>query len=198
VLDRATGEFITGKPFAKETWASGLDIKGRPILVPGKEPTPEGVLVYPGLEGSANWPPPAYNPHTGLFYVHAQDDYGQVYFKSPAHYEPRGDYEGGGGRNVLGSEPYGAVKAIEATTGTVKWEFKEQTSSSSGILTTVTGLVFAGTADGYFYALNATTGEPLWRFQTGGAILGGPVTYLVDGKQYVAVAAGSGLFTFGL
>jgi alcohol dehydrogenase (cytochrome c) len=198
VLDRATGEFITGNAFAKETWASGLDAKGRPILVPGKEPTTEGALVYPGLEGAANWPPPAYNPHTGLFYVHAQDDYGQVFFKQNADYETARDFEGGGARGLLGAEPYGAVKAIEATTGKVKWEFKEQTSSNSGLLTTATGLLFAGTRDGYFYALDASTGKPLWHFQTGGEIHGGPVTFLVDGKQYVAIAAGSGLFTFAL
>jgi alcohol dehydrogenase (cytochrome c) len=198
VLDRATGEFITGKAFARQNWASSLDAKGRPILSPGREPSPEGVLVYPGLEGSANWPPPAYSPRTGLFYVQGQDDYSQIYYKQKPSYSPGNNYEGGGGRNVLGAEPYGVVKAIEATTGTVKWEFKVQSSSDAGLLATATGLVFSGTHDGYFYALNAATGEPLWRFQTGGAILGGPVTFLVDGKQYVAVTAGAGLFTFAL
>jgi alcohol dehydrogenase (cytochrome c) len=198
VLDRATGQFITGKAIAKETWASGLDAKGRPILVPDKEPTPAGVLVYPGLEGSVNWPGPAYNPRTGLFYVHAQDDYGQVYFKSKSDFQTGRDFEGGGARNVLGAEPYGAIKAIEATTGDVKWEFKEQMSSYSGLLTTASGLVFSGTHDGYLYALDAKTGKSLWHFQTGGIIHGAPVTYLVDGKQYIAIAAGAGLFTFGL
>jgi alcohol dehydrogenase (cytochrome c) len=198
VLDRTTGEFITGKAFAKETWASGLDAKGRPILLPNKEPNSDGVLVYPGLEGAVNWPSPAYNPRTGLFYVHAQDDYAQVYFKLKEEYEPGRNYVGGDTRNVLGAEPYGAVKAIEATTGTVKWEFKEETSSNAGILTTATGLVFTGTHDGYFYALDARIGKPLWKFQTGAQINGGAVTYLVDGKQYVAVAAGAGLFTFAL
>jgi alcohol dehydrogenase (cytochrome c) len=198
VLDRATGEFITGKAFAKQTWASGLDAKGRPILIPGKEPNAEGVLVYPGLEGSANWPAPAYSPRTGLFYVQTQDDYGQIYYKHKADYNAGNDYEGGGARNLLGAEPYGALKAIEATTGTVKWEFKELSSCDAGILATTTGLVFSGTSDGYVYALNATTGDPLWRFQTGGIILGPPVTFLVDGKQYLAIAAGSALFTFAL
>jgi alcohol dehydrogenase (cytochrome c) len=198
VLDRATGEFITGKAFAKQTWASGLDAKGRPILIPGKEPNAEGVLVYPGLEGSANWPAPAYSPRTGLFYVQTQDDYGQIYYKHKADYNAGNDYEGGGARNLLGAEPYGALKAIEATTGTVKWEFKEQSSCDAGILATTTGLVFSGTSDGYVYALNAATGDPLWRFQTGGIILGPPVTFLVDGKQYLAIAAGSALFTFAL
>jgi len=198
VLDRATGEFITGKAFAKQTWASGLDAKGRPILVPGKEPSADGVLVYPGLEGAANWPSPSYSPRTGLFYVHAQDDYSQMFYKLKPDYEAGRNYEGGSTRNVLGAEPYGAVKAIEATTGNVKWEFKEQMSSNSGLLTTATGLLFTGTRDGYFYVLDAVTGKSLWSFQTGGAINGSPVTYLVDGKQYVAIAAGAGLFTFAL
>lgn len=198
VLDRTTGEFITGKAFAKQTWASGLDAKGRPILLPNKEPNTDGVLVFPGLEGAVNWPSPAYNPRTGLFYVHAQDDYAQEFYKLKMDYEPGGHYEGGNTRNVLGAEPYGAVKAIEATTGTVKWEFKEQTSSNAAILTTASGLVFTGTRDGYFYVLDARDGKSLWNFQTGGQIHGGPVTFLVDGKQYVAVAAGAGLFTFAL
>ena len=198
VLDRATGQFITGKAFGKQTWAKGLDDKGHPILIPGKEPTSEGTLVYPGLEGSVNWPPPSYSPDTGLFYVHAQDNYAQVFYKQKADYKPGQGYNGGDTRNVLGAEPYGAIKAIEATTGKVKWEFKEELPSNSGILTTAGGLLFAGTHDGYFYALNASTGDVLWNFQTGGQIHGGVVTFLVEGKQYVAVAAGGGLFTFAL
>ena len=198
VLDRVTGQFIAGKAFAKETWASGLDANGRPVLIPGQEPSAEGTLVYPGLEGPVNWPSPSYSPRTGLLYVHAQDDYAQTFYKLPGDYQPGGHFEGGATRNVLGAEPPGAVKAIEATTGAVKWEFKEQMSSNGGILTTDSGLLFTGARDGNFYSLDAVTGKPLWRFQTGGPINGGAITYLVDGKQYVAVAAGSGLFTFAL
>ena len=113
-------------------------------------------------------------------------------------YAPGRNYDGGGTRNVLGQEPYGVVKAIDPTTAEVRWEFKEQTSSNAAILTTATDLLFTGTRDGYFYALDARTGKPLWRFQTGGQIHGGPVTFLVGGKQYVAIAAGAGLFLFGL
>lgn len=198
VLDRMTGEFITGKAFARETWASGLDAKGRPILIPDKEPSADGTLVYPGLEGAVNWPSPSYNPRTGLFYVHAQDDYAQVFYKLKGDYQPGQSFTAGEARNVLGAEPYGVVKAIDATTGNVKWEFREQTSSNAAILTTASGLLFTGTHDGYFYALDSTKGTPLWHFQTGAAINGGPVTFLIDGKQYVAIAAGVGLFTFAL
>ncbi len=198
VLDRATGEFITGKAFAKQTWSSGLDAHGHPILIPGNEPNADGVLVYPGLEGAVNWPSPSYSPLTGLFYVHGQEDYAQVFYKMKEDYAPGRNYDGGGTRNVLGQEPYGVVKAIDPTTAEVRWEFKEQTSSNAAILTTATDLLFTGTRDGYFYALDARTGKPLWRLQTGGQIHGGPVTFLVGGKQYVAIAAGAGLFLFGL
>jgi alcohol dehydrogenase (cytochrome c) len=198
VLDRETGAFITGKPFAKQDWAERLDDRGRPVLIPGKEPSADGTLVHPGLEGAVNWPAPSYSPRTGLFYVHAQDDYAQVFYKLKGDYQPGSNFEGGGTRNVLGKEPYGAVKAIEATTGLVKWEFKEQMSSNASILTTATDVLFTGTRDGWFYALDATNGKPLYRFQTGGQIHGGVVTFLVDGKQHVAVASGTGLFAFAL
>jgi alcohol dehydrogenase (cytochrome c) len=199
VLDRVTGQFLTGQAFAKQTWAKGLDVFGKPILEPGKEPSAEGVTVYPGLEGAVNWPSPSYSPRTGLFYVHAQEDYAQVFYKEKqTTYRPGNNFEGGGTRNVLGQETFGVVKAIEPTTGKIRWEFKEQTSSNAAILTTGSGLLFTGTRDGYFYALDAASGKPLWRFQTGGAIHGGPVTYLVEGKQHIAVAAGGGLFDFAL
>jgi alcohol dehydrogenase (cytochrome c) len=198
VLDRETGEFLRGREFAKQTWAKSLDERGRPIVIPGTEPTAEGALVYPGLEGAVNWPAPSYSPRMKLFYVQAQDDYAQVYYKQQPDHEPGRKFEGGGTRNVLGQEPRGVVKAIEATTGIVRWEFQEQTSSNCAILTTAAGLLFSGTRDGYFYALDDATGKPLWRFQTGGPIHGGPVTFLSAGKQHVAVAAGAGLFVFAL
>jgi len=198
VLDRATGQFILGKAFAKQTWASGLDAHGRPVVLPGTEPTADGTLVYPGLEGAANWPSPSYSPQTGLFYFQAVEDFGQHYFKWKVDYKSSGHFEGGDARNVLGAEPYGAVKAMDPTTGSVRWEFKHQMYSYAGILTTAGGLVFSGTRDGYCFALDAATGRTLWRFQTGGAVYGGAVTYLVNGRQYFAVAAGKALFAFGL
>jgi len=198
VLDRATGEFITGKDFVKQTWAKGLDAKGRPILVPNMDPSPDGVLVYPGLEGAVNWPSPSYSPLTGFFYVHTQEEYAQIFYKLKSEYQPGRNYESGGTRNVLGQEPHGTVKAIEATTGNVKWEFREQTSSNGAILTTASGLLFTGTRDGYFYSLDSATGKLLWRFQAGGYVHGGAVTFLLNGKQHVAVTAGQALFVFGL
>jgi alcohol dehydrogenase (cytochrome c) len=202
ILDRTTGEFLKGEAFAKQTWARGLDAKGRPIVIPGLEPTAEGVLVYPGLEGSTNWLSPSYSPQTGLFYVQTKENYGQYYYKLPSEYQVGEHFENGGGRNVLGEEPYGALKAIEATTGKIRWEFRQQvpgtTSPNAGVMTTASGLVFSGTREGYFFALDAQTGKSLWQFMTGGAIYGSTISYAVDGKQQVAIASGSSIYVFGL
>jgi len=198
VLDRTTGEFLAGQAFAKVNWASGLDAKGRPIELPNLRPTREGVLVFPGQAGTVNWPSPSYDHLTHLFYVQAVEDFGQVFYKLKPNEEEGANFTGGGFRSQLGKEPYGVIKAIEATTGKVRWEFREQTSSNCGVLTTENGVLFSGTREGEFFALDAASGKPLWRFTTGGQIHGGPVTFLVDGKQHVAVAAGNGLFVFAL
>ena len=198
VLDRTNGKFITGRQFGKQTWAKGLDENGRPIELPNTRPTPEGVLIYPGLDGIVNWPSPSYSPVTKLFYVQAKEDHGQVFYKLKPNEEPGENYEGGGTRNVLGQESFGAIKAIEPTTGKVMWEFRQQGSSNCAVLTTTTGLLFSGTREGQFYALDQKTGQALWRFTTGGQIHGGPVSFLVDGKQHIGIAAGNGLFVFSL
>ncbi len=197
-LDRTSGEFISGGAFVKQTWAKGLDDRGRPIVLPGTTPTPEGVLVYPGLGGGANWAAPAYNPLTGFIYVNTAENFGQTYFKQVRPYEVGGHFENGGGRNVLGEEPYGALKAIEAATGKIVWEHKMQNRSGANVLSTVTGLVFSGTAEGEFYALDAKTGQELWTFAGGSRIGGGAISFLVDGKQRIAVPIGAALFVFGL
>lgn len=198
VLDRERGTFLSGTPMIKQTWARGLDAAGRPIRLPDTSPTPEGVLVYPGLEGAVNWSAPSYSPATGLFYVQAKEDYAQVFYKLNETHRPGANFEGGGTRNVLGQEPFGSIKAIEATTGKIRWEFREQTSSNAACLTTSSGLLFSGTREGQFFALDAATGQSLWHFTTGGAIHGAPVTFLVDGCQHVAIAAGEALFVFAL
>jgi len=196
VLDRATGEFIAGAPYIKQTWASGLDAKGKPILIPGAEPTTEGVLVYPGLTGATNWYAPAFSPTQQLFYVQALEDYAQVFFKLKADYEPGGNFEGGSTRGVAGQESHATIKALEATSGKLRWEFKLNSSANCGVMSTAGGLVFGGSREGDFFALDAAKGTPLWHFQTGGAINANPVSFLVDGKQHVAIAAGSAIFVF--
>jgi alcohol dehydrogenase (cytochrome c) len=198
VLDRETGEFLCGTPYVKQTWARGLDARGRPIRLPNTEPTPEGTLVYPGLAGGTNWYSPSYSPRTRLFYVMAQENYGQVYYKLKAEYKPGEQFEGGGARNLPGVEAYGAVKALEPESGKLRWEFKLHALPSGGLLSTAGGLVFGGNREGNFFALDAESGKPLWHFQTGGQISANPVSFLVDVKQHVAIAAGQALFVFAI
>ncbi len=197
LLDRATGAFLTGKAYAKQTWAEGLDSKGRPIVIPGKEPTEKGNLVYPSLQGATNWFSPTYSRTSGLFYVSVRE-MGSLYFKKEVEYTP-GQYFMGGGEQLLpGDNAYGAVKALDPVNGNIKWEFKLQSPPWSGLLSTAGGLVFGGSIEGNFFALDADTGKSTWQFQTGGQIISNPMTYSVDGQQRIVIAAGNSLIVFGL
>ncbi|MBS1808175.1 MAG: PQQ-dependent dehydrogenase, methanol/ethanol family [Acidobacteria bacterium] len=198
VLDRVTGEFLSGTPYIKQTWAKGLDAKGRPIKLPNTEPSAEGTLVYPGLGGATNWYSPTYSPQTRLFYVLVRENHPQYFFKSTTNYHPGDLFEGGGGRDIAGLEPYGVVKALEATTGQQKWEFQLQAPAMAGLLSTAGGLVFGGSSEGYFYALDAMTGKPLWHFMAGAQIVTNPVSFLINNKQHVAITAGLSLFVFAI
>jgi alcohol dehydrogenase (cytochrome c) len=197
VLDRETGAFITGVPYAKQTWAEGLDSKGRPIRKKGIAPTPEGTLVFPNIQGASNWYSPSYSPQTQLFYQHARE-MATIYYKGEAVYKPGTAFTGGGGRYVNGDDASGAIRALDAVTGTLKWEFPLLSPGWTSLLSTAGGLVFGGTEEGNFIALDAASGKPLWDLQLGGAVRGIPISYAVDGKQYVAIAAGTTLFAFAL
>ncbi|QEC66616.1 PQQ-dependent dehydrogenase, methanol/ethanol family [Panacibacter ginsenosidivorans] len=197
LLDRKTGEFLAGKAYAKQTWAKGLDAKGKPIIIPGKEPTEKGNLVYPSLQGATNWFSPSYSKTSGMFYVSVRE-MGSLYFKQEAEYKP-GQYFMGGGEQLLpGDNAYGAVKALDPATGAIKWEFRLQSPPWSGLLSTAGGLVFGGSVEGNFYALDAVTGKSKWQFQTGGQIVSNPMSFSVNGQQRIAIAAGSSLMVFGL
>lgn len=197
VLDRATGEFLSATPYAKQTWAQGIDAKGRPIVIPGLEPSAEGTLVYPDVQGASNWPSPSYSPQTKLFYQAARE-MGTIYFKGEAEYVPGRAFMGGGARILAGDDGYGAIRALESTTGKLKWEYRLLSAGWTSLLSTAGGLVFGGTEEGNFLALEAETGKLLWDTQLGGAVRGIPISFAVDGKQYVAISAGYALFVFGL
>jgi alcohol dehydrogenase (cytochrome c) len=198
LLDRATGEFVLGEPYVKQTWAKGLDAKGRPIVLPNTDPTEEGTLVWPALNGATNWLSPAYSLLTKLFYV-AVRERSAYYFKSDVEFKPGTFFAGGGERPVDGDDKaWGAVRALDAATGKLKWEFRLHTPAWAGVLATAGGLVFSGSNEGNFFALDAVTGKPLWDIQTGGVINANPISFLIDDKQHVAIAAGQALFVFGL
>jgi alcohol dehydrogenase (cytochrome c) len=200
VLDRVTGQFLLGEPFVhKMTWASGIGADGRPKVLPGSEPTPQGVKVCPSVEGATNWMSTAYNPATGLFYVMAEESC-NVYTKSDAWWEQGKSFYGGGTRRVPGEATEKFLRAIDIHTGKIAWEFPQVGTGGSwgGILSTAGGLVFFCDDSGAFAAVDAKSGKPLWHFHTNQSWHASPMTYMVDGKQYVAVAAGSTVIAFGL
>jgi alcohol dehydrogenase (cytochrome c) len=195
LLDRQKGEFLTGKPFAKETWAKGLDDRGRPVLNPALDPRPEGSVVYPGVHGGTNWFSPTYDPDTKLFYVAMREE-GTTFYRATAEYKTGTIYTAGGIHGLPGIEPSGAVEAIDPLTGDKRWEFPLHSPPWSGLLSTAGGLVFGGSNEGNLFALDAATGKPLWNFQAGAPAQGNPVSYEFEGKQYIAITAGRALMVF--
>jgi len=197
VLDRVTGEFVAGVPFVKQTWAKGLDAKGRPILLPDIEPTPEGRLVYPDGHGGTNWNSPAYSPQTKYFYVSARETGAYTVAGEPKVHFP--DFGGGGRINLSGDESYGAIRALEATTGKLKWEYRMLAPAEVSTLATAGGLVFSASDEGNFFALDAATGTLLWEFTVGGTSSEtNLITYEVGGKQYLIGASGNCFVAFDL
>jgi alcohol dehydrogenase (cytochrome c) len=197
-INRKTGKFILGKPFATQTWAESLDADGSPIRVPGMAPTYEGIMVSPPIVGATNWYSPAFSEQTGLFYVTAFDGE-QEFFKRDEEYEEGERFTGGGGRYTQPMDAFhSAIRAIDPTTAEIAWEFPIMPRSSAGISTTAGGLLLTGSADGYFFALNAFTGKELWHISLGGRVHAAPMTFAVDGKQYITIAAGNVVYTFGL
>ena len=197
VLDRASGEFLAGTAYARQTWAKGLDDQGRPMVLPGVEPSEQGTLVWPNLNGATVWFSPSYSPRTRLFYV-AVRELGSIYYKREADYEPGTFFAGGGEAGIPNGDRSGAIRALEATTGKLRWEFPMHTAPWAGVLSTAGGLVFSGSDEGNFFALDAANGKPLWEFQTGGPIAANPISFTLDGKQCVAIAANRVLYVFGL
>ena len=197
LLDRETGEFLLGTEYAKQTWAEGLDALGRPIVKPGVEPSVEGTLVYPSLQGATNWFSPSYSSQTGLLYVSVRE-MGSLYFKGEAEYIPGTYFTAGGEQALSGDDASGAIRALDVKTGEVRWNFPLYSPPWSGVLSTAGGLVFGGTEEGNFFALDALTGDVAWEFQTGGSIRANPISFSLDDKQHIAIAAGQALFVFAL
>jgi len=196
VLDRVTGQFLLGKPYAKQTWAVGLDDSGRPVRASGTIPTLEGAKVWPSVAGASNWYSPSFSPRHNLLYVAVRES-GALYYTGEAEYKEGEQFNGGGFRSIPGEQEWGAVRAFDPATGEMKWEHKLFSPPWAGVLATAGNLVFGGTNEGQIFALQASTGKALWHFQAGGAARSNPVSYAVDGKQYIAVAMGNTLYVLG-
>jgi len=212
VLDRATGEFLLAKPFTKVTWVDKWDAKGRPNKI--QAPTPEGTLVYPNNQGATNWYSPSFSPRTGLFYIPTWADTFSTYRKTPGadsvKYTEGQQFTGtfptmavpalvaGATNNRRPQDGYGLIQAVDPKTGDRKWAFRMDDVTDSGILTTATDIVFAGGREGHFFALDAKTGALLWRQMVGGQVASGPMSYAINGRQYIAVSAGNNTFVYAL
>ena len=191
VLDRTNGKSLLTKPFAAANWSKGLDEQGRPIPDPAKEPSRDGVLVAPDEGGATNFWPPSFDPKSGLFIVNAKDGYG-IYFFKPEH----GAYGWAGADYGLAGK--GFLRAVDYRTGKIVWEHPyPRGSSSAGVLTTETDLAITGDSTGNLLALRASDGTSLWH-ENIGRMSSAPVTYELDGKQYLLVSGGNTLYAYAL
>jgi alcohol dehydrogenase (cytochrome c) len=197
VLDRETGEYLMGKQYERQTWAKGLDAKGRPILEEHTEPTPEGTRLCPGLAGGANWMAPSYNPDTKLFYFPVREAC-DVYYAEPPIFIEGKPFWGSVTRGVSDEKEWGLLKALDPLTGETKWDFRYFRAPWAGTLSTAGGLVFSGDEDGYLMAFDARSGKNLWKLNTGNRLVTAPITYSVNNRQYVTMASGGAILTFAL
>ena len=202
VLDRRTGEFLLAKPFVKQTWAKEIDKKGRPVMNPGQEPTPDGNdSIWPGVDGGNNWMSPSYHPGTRLLYFNAREER-RRFFKSDAlEFRPGESFfggGGGGGARFRPEESWGKLIAMAPETGEIKWEHRILAPPWAGVLSTAGNLVFSATPAGNFYALDARSGKELWHFNGGDRVFAAPITFLSRGKQVVTIAIGDLLLAFGV
>jgi alcohol dehydrogenase (cytochrome c) len=200
VLDRITGEFLLGKPFNGTQWAREIGPDGRPIvlsngaIMPGQTTTPPCV---PDLRGGTNFNPPSYDPALELLFVMARES---CALYTPVKQEPLpGRVFMSGGMKKLPEPDYGALRAIDVKTGAITWEYKFPTPSLAGVMSTASGLVFAGDNEGNFNAFNARTGEKLWSYRTGSLIWGAAATtVMLDGRQLVLMPSGTTLTAFAV
>ena len=203
VLDRTNGDLIRANPFvSKVTWAEKIDLEtGRPVETGNRPGDPaasadgkkgEPVFAAPGFLGGKNWMPMAYSQQTGLFYV-PSNEWGMDIWNEPITYKKGAAYLGAGFTIKPLYEDYiGALRAMDPKTGEVIWEYKNNAPLWGGVLATGGGLVFTGTPEGFLKAFDAKTGDELWKFQTGSGIVGSPITWEMDGEQFIAVSSGWG------
>ena len=190
VLDRTNGRSLLTTTFAAANWALGVDEEGRPIPNPAKEPARDGRLVAPNEGGGTNYRSPSFDPKNGILIVSAQDGYG-IYFFKPEH----GDYGWAGAD--YGVHGTGALRAIDYQTGKIRWEHDLGGESAAGVLTTDSGLTFSGDSSNNVIGLRTSDGKTLWHSAIG-RVGNSPVTYELDGRQYLLVAGGGVLYAWTL
>jgi alcohol dehydrogenase (cytochrome c) len=191
VLDRTNGKNLLTVPFGPVNWTLGVDDQGRPIPNPAKEPAPDGRLIAPDEAGMTNYRSPSFDTRNGLFIVDAHPSY-SLYFAKPAD----GVYGwAGADYGVWGK---GVIEAIDYQTGKIRWSHELGSEAGSGVLTTDSGLTFTGDAMGNFLALDSTDGKTLWHAGSGSKIASSPITYQLDGRQYVVTSSGGVLFVWTL
>jgi alcohol dehydrogenase (cytochrome c) len=198
VLDRERGQFLKATPFAQQNWADGIDEHGRPIRSALPADTHKGVLVYPSNSGATSWWPPSFDPALNLMIVPTLER-GMVFFPGDSDED---DSSAAFSWPEANNKPfYTAVRALDAWTGRLVWEYRRAPrlvdNDIMGLLSTKSGVVF-GSDQTSFFALDTKTGAPLWSFDTGGKTRAAPVTFEVDGEQYVTIAAGHDLLSFAL
>ncbi|GAA0686105.1 PQQ-dependent methanol/ethanol family dehydrogenase [Marinobacterium maritimum] len=203
VLNRENGDFIRGFPFVdKITWAEGLDDKGRPIFKEGGRPgnpadakegnKGEPVVSAPSFLGGKNWMPMAFSQDTGLFYV-PSNEWAMDIWNEPVSYKKGAAYLGAGFTiRPMNDDYIGVLRAIDPKSGKEVWRYENYAPLWGGVLATKGNLVFTGNPEGYLMAFDAKSGEMLYKFQTGSGIVGSPITWEMDGEQYVSVVSGWG------
>jgi alcohol dehydrogenase (cytochrome c) len=192
VLDRVTGELILGKPFTDTTWAREIGKDGRPIVLNDGD---KGCL--PDMWGGTNFNPPSFDPALRMFFVNARESCATYETQEPVIAPGRTAF--GGVVRMDRDKAYGALRALDATTGERKWEFRFTQPTMAGVMSTAAGLVFAGDHEGNFMAFESRSGRNLWRYSTGTPVWGAaPITYMLDGKQHVVIASGTTLLAFAL
>jgi alcohol dehydrogenase (cytochrome c) len=199
VLDRTNGKFLHATSFVEKlNWARGVDAAGRPITS-GRIPTEEGTLICPGIDGATNWFSPSYNPGTKLFYVMALESC-NIYFANPRRFVKGQTYYDTGTKLPPDEHAQKILLALPIDGGKAVWRYPQvgEGNSWGGVLTTAGGVVFFGDDAGSFEAVDAASGRSVWHFNTGQRMRASPMTYEVNGMQYVAVAAGSDVFSFAL
>jgi alcohol dehydrogenase (cytochrome c) len=200
-LDRTTGEFLRATLLAdKVDWADGINPKtGRPLVRADKVPTPMGVRACPSVRGATNWMSPSFNPALGLYFVPVLEQC-DIYTSSSKKPEPMQGFAGTGGDQIPREPGKFYMRAFDPKTGKRMWEYPMtgQGRMWAGTVSTAGGVLFFGDDDGQLVALDSKTGRHLWHFNTGQLLTASPITFAVDGKQYVAIATATDIMTFGL